>query len=114
MHNLKNKPMKQLANKVSTNGHNYELFRRSKHVACYKQFDKESGILVGFEIFRVPVRKTEKIKGEVYPERETWASNSQWGMTAFTLPAWSTPEYIVKRFEEMVAEYDNKKKGTQK
>lgn len=82
-----------------TNGHSYELFRRSDLVACYKQFDKE--VLVGYELFVIPVRKEETIKGTTYPYRETFPSGSNWGDNAWTLGIYYTEEEVIKRFEQL-------------
>lgn len=96
---------KRLDIDVNTNGHNYTLFRRSENVACYKQYFED--VLVGYELFIIPVRKEEVIKNVTYPLRETFPSTSLWGERAWTLPAFTSEDQVINRFEKLDKEVNN-------
>ena len=89
----------RLPYEIKTNGHLYELFRRTDLIACYKQFDGD--LLVGYEIFEIPVRKEETIKGVTYKCRETFPSTSSFGVNAWTLGAYCTEEQVIERFDQL-------------
>lgn len=96
---------------VKTNGHNYTLLRRSDTVAVYKQFDTAGGDLVAYELFKIPVRKAETIKGVYYPLREVFPSSSNWGISAWSLPIWTSEQEVLTRFEELTKQQQHGKPG---
>lgn len=91
--------MRKLDNEVSINGHKYELYLRDENIVVYKQFDKKTDVLVGYEVFEVQVRPEEVFNGTVIPEREVFPSTTNWGLTAWTLRSTCTHEDILKRVE---------------
>lgn len=100
--------MKRLDTEIRTNNHHYKLLRRSEEVALYRQFHPESGQLVGYELFKIKTRPLEIISGKEYPEREVYATNADWGKTAWTLSCKLSEEEALERFEEYVKELENK------
>ena len=108
--------MKKLEETIFTNGHKYELYKRDGDIAVYKQFDKKSDFLVGFEIFEVPTRPEEVVDGRLLPEREIYPASSTWGVTSFTLKNTASEEAINRRIETIketiehrVNRYENKR-----
>lgn len=98
--------MKRLDTTIKTNGHTYRLFRRSEDVAVYKQYSSDK-VLVGFEMFVITKRPKEVILGNKYPEREVYASLSDWGVSAWTLSNKLTEEEVLTRFEDLNNKIEN-------
>jgi len=96
--------MKRLDTEIKTNGHYYKLLRRSEEVALYRQYHPETGQLVGYELFRIKTRPLEIISGKEYPSREVYASQSDWGVSAWTLSGNMTEAEALNRFEKYVLE----------
>lgn len=94
--------MKRLDIEIKTNGHTYVLHRRSEKVALYKQYFED--MHVGWELFIIKSRDKETIKGVEYPKREIYASNSDFGVSAWALRASMTSEEAIKRFEKLEQE----------
>lgn len=70
--------MKKLDKVIRKNGFVYELMKRNKYVAIYKQED------TGYEVFLIRVGKAENIKGREYPEREVFPFNEDFGEFAWS------------------------------
>lgn len=105
--------IKRLDTEYKTGGFIYKLMVRTENFACYKQLTKE-GYLVGFEVFKIPIRNPEKIGEREYPLRETPPSSSSWGESAWS-PRFDTPdEDLQKRVFTLQKEYDEKIRANQK
>lgn len=86
--------MKRLPPKLKKNGFDY-----SKQLVCgnyylYEQDynsgieDNEPGITLAvrcYEVFRAKVRPSELIKGKLYPEREVFPKDEDFGYTAWSI-----------------------------
>lgn len=90
--------MKRLDTVIKTNGSEYQILRRSENVALYKQFI--GGTHVAYELFEIKTRPEETIKGVKYPSREVFATNEQFGASAFSLRAVLGDETAINRFEK--------------
>src|SRR5690606_17642684 len=106
--------MKRLDTEIKTNGHYYKLLRRSEEVALYRQYHPETGQLVGYELFKIKTRPLELISGKEYQEREVYASNSDWGISAWTLSGNMTEAEALNRFEKYVLELKEAKHKKQR
>lgn len=100
--------IKRLDTEYKTGGFIYKLMMRTENFACYRQFTKEGG-LIGFELFRIPIRPPEKIGEREYPLRETPPSSSSWES------AWSPrfdtlEEELQTRLNKLQKEHDENEK----
>lgn len=99
--------MEALATTVKTNGSVYKLLRRSDTTAIYKQFIE--GTLVGYEVFKIPVRPAEHITGKEYPQRETYPNGSMFGKTAWSYGTRYSEKEVLRIFENLedkIKEYE--------
>ncbi len=82
--------MKQLSEKVRSNGYTYFLYKRGKKVCIY----------VGrhYEVFLIRTRPEEIIMGKHYPEREVYPPYREWGKTAWTF---IKLENALKKFDKL-------------
>ena|SRR5690554_1732355 len=105
--------IKRLDTEYKTGGFTYKLMMRTENFACYRQLSKE-GELVGFEIFRIPIRPPETIGEREYPLRETPPSSSSWGESAWS-PRFDTQEEVLQtRLNNLQKEYDEKLRANQR
>lgn len=101
--------MKRLDVNITYRGFEYRLFRRSDTCAMYKQY--EDGEHVATEMFVIPVRKAESIKGVDYPEREVFPSDSYFGDVAWSLLKTVDDNKLVERFEKLDKEENERIKN---
>jgi hypothetical protein len=90
--------LERLAETINTNGHTYTLIMRTDNKAMYQQTTK-TGMLAGFEVFKIVVLPAEKVFNREYPQREKYPSTSDFGVTA-----WSTGihlENAIKRYNSL-------------
>jgi hypothetical protein len=93
------KPLPETKNK---NGCHYKLVKRTEKTAMYSQqyiIDREiQDKIVGYEIFKIKITPAKEFKGVLFPEREQFPRDEDFGQTAWT---YSTLETTEKKFEEL-------------
>jgi len=102
-----NGPVDKLPETKSKNGFMYTLVERNDKAAIYEQFDPESAMVVGYEVFEVVVTKPSCIQQKSgvkagmwyqYPATEKFPGNEDFGKMAW---AYMTLEGATKKYEEL-------------
>lgn len=76
--------MKKLQDVYTKKGFVYTLLERTKEKAIYSQHD-ENGNLIGHEIFLIQIAKENEAFGTVFPERERYPTDNDFGITAWSV-----------------------------
>jgi hypothetical protein len=72
--------MQQLRKEFGKNERRLVQLRRSKHAALYAIYLEYTNVLYGYEVIRILTRPRERTPdGRVYPKREAYPGNEQWG-----------------------------------
>ena len=76
--------MEKLEQTISKNGYTYIQLHRNKNTALYQQ--TYGGFHpVAFEVFNIKTRKEGMVYDKLYPEREVFPSNEDFGKGAISL-----------------------------
>lgn len=76
--------MKKLQDVYTKKGFVYTLLERTNEKAIYSQHD-ENGKLIGHEIFLIQIAKENEAFGTVFPERERYPNDNDFGVTAWSV-----------------------------
>ena len=93
--------MQELSKVIGKNGFEYHLHTRGKNAFIYEQKgDNEKGEIItfGYEIFRRVIGEEKESFGKVYPRRERFPSNEDFGKWAWSV---KTEERAIMKFEEV-------------
>lgn len=88
--------MKKLSEELRCNGYRYTLYKRGKKSCIYTQHIGPG--IKRYEVFLIKTRPEEEIFGKIYPEREVFPSNEDFGYAAWTH---CEPERALKAFDEL-------------
>ena len=70
--------MKLLSTEITHDGRTLRQLKRTAKTAIY-ELRGESGLLSGYEVIRITVRKARECFGKPVTEREIYPPDSQWG-----------------------------------
>ena len=76
--------MQKLQDVFRKKGFTYTMIDREEKKAIYSQHD-EYGKLIGHEIFFVQITKESEAFGTVFPERERYPTDNDFGVTAWSV-----------------------------
>jgi hypothetical protein len=81
------------------NGTNYNLIKRNDKAAIYSQKDS-SGLLIGFEVFKIKIQKSFQFPGTtiINPEKQKFPGNEDFGHFAWS---YITEPVAMKKFDEL-------------
>lgn len=88
------------------NGFNYELVKRSKNAAIYKQSTSDN-VVIGYEVFKIVISKAveipDKNTGKLYkqPTREKFPGNEDFGKIAWAYTTIGPAENRYKEIESV-------------
>ena len=88
--------MKKLPDELRYNGYKYTLYKRGEKAYIYTQHVGPG--IKRYEVFLIRIRPEEKIFGKLYPEREAFPANEDFGKTAWT---YIKLENALKAFDEV-------------
>lgn len=88
--------------------HVYELEKRTDDVAMYRQIDRKTNQVIGYEVFIVQRRKERTINGKVLPAVEVYPVDKDFGMTAY---APSTLAHAEVRYQQLIDRVNARNKG---
>lgn len=88
--------MKPLEKEISRSGFMYTQLQASEKAYLYEQKDKNTGLVVGYEVFRHKEGKAFVVAGNFVPASVQFPSNEAFGLWAWTL---RTLEQAIARFE---------------
>ena len=99
---------KQLPSVVLKKHHVYELEKRDGDVAMYRQIDRATNKLIGYEVFIVRKRKDRSIAGKLVAAMECYPVDNDFGVTAY---APSTIEQAERRYQQIIDRVNARNKG---
>jgi hypothetical protein len=99
---------KQLPGVVWKKHHVYEIEKRDGDVAMYRQIDRATNKLIGYEVFIVRKRKDRRIAGKIVVATECYPVNNDFGVTAY---APSTIEQAERRYQQLIDRVNARNKG---
>lgn len=80
----------RLTNTVRKNGFVYQLLDRTEYSAIYEQIDPvHNNKVVGYEVFKILIQNERKFEGKIFPSRERFPSNEDFGKTAWSINNYS-------------------------
>jgi hypothetical protein len=75
--------MELLASELKVQNRTLRQLERDGRVALYALYGA-NGLLYGFEVVLIRVRKAGEVFGKAYPEREVYPSSEDWGTLAWS------------------------------
>lgn len=90
--------MKTLEQTYRKNNLFLKLVKRTGNVAMYSVHLDEDTPVCGYEVIKVTVDPEGAVFGKLYPEREHYPGNEQFGTLGFS---WATLEQADKKFDEL-------------
>jgi hypothetical protein len=90
--------MKKLSKNYRFHGCNYhQIESGDNHTYIYLQTDSFG--MEYYEVFIARIRNTEIIKGKLYPKREVYPKDEDWGFKAWTFPDKNS---TYRKFQEII------------
>jgi len=90
---------KKLSRVIRTNGHIYKQLKRSDRYAIYVQSKTLKSEPIGYEIIKIEIRGSRKIKGRYVPTKEVYPRESKWGISGWTR---RTKESALAKYKSLV------------
>jgi hypothetical protein len=75
--------MEKLATEFKVQNRTLKQIKRTDRVAIYELYGA-NGMLYGFEVVIIKIHPAEEIRGRIYPEREGYPANEDWGTLAWS------------------------------
>ncbi len=91
--------IKPLPEHLHRRGVYYDLVKRTGNVAIYSLRYSQGKRIVGFDVFRVLVRKGGAFRGKILPPYEQFPIDSAYGQTAWSF---DTEKTANRKFDQLV------------
>lgn len=101
--------MIRLKDDIRKNGFSYKLYKRSNSAAIYKQYFEDR--VVGYEVFKIKIKKKGKVWGREYEEHEIFPNNEAFGFWAWSWGV-NQKDQALANFDELTKEKVEKIKET--
>lgn len=88
--------MKELPTRIEKKGFVYEQIKRNDFKAIYSQSNK-MGNLIGHEVFYIGKAKESEAFGVMFPAREVYPCDNDFGVTAWSLGI--NPDRAMRKYE---------------
>jgi hypothetical protein len=94
--------MEKLATEFKVQNRTLKQIKRKGDVALYELYGA-NGMLYGFELIIIKIRKAREAFGKFYPEHETYPASEDWGSLGWSYGQ-NFRSTAVKAFETLAAE----------
>jgi hypothetical protein len=95
--------VEQLATEFKAQNRTLKQIKRNGMVALYELYGAQ-GLLYGFEVAVIRVRKAHEAFGRQFPEMEGYPLNEEWGTYGFSYSA-SDLNGATKKFHDLLPKY---------